>query len=286
MRKMTEHHYLYFPGCKILPFLPEYDRDTRNVLSALDVVLDDTELNCCGYPVRQMDFTAAVLSGARILATAARKGLPILTPCKCCFGNLKTADFWMRRNSELRQRINILLKDEGLAWIEGVVVRHLLTALTNDVTLDKLNAAITNPINGIRLAAHYGCHALRPGDVTRFDTPMAPTIFESILAATGASPVHWPLRLDCCGRPLWEAQRRVSLALMTRKLEDACESGAQGIVTACTYCQLQFDEGRRDSAEDTAAGMRIPAILISKLLAVAMGLLPESDIQKALHLRE
>ncbi|MCK7507758.1 MAG: hypothetical protein MZV70_29375 [Desulfobacterales bacterium] len=50
------------------------------MLAALAVDVDDTELNCCGYPVRHNDFTAAMLCGTRVLAMAARKGLPLLTP--------------------------------------------------------------------------------------------------------------------------------------------------------------------------------------------------------------
>jgi len=283
---MTEHRYLYFPGCKITPFLPDYDRETRAVLAALDVSLIDMELNCCGYPVRQIDFTAAVHSGARILAVALKRGLPILTPCKCCYGNLKQADFWMRKNTALRQRINELLKTEELKWSADVVVRHLLTALTEDVTLDRLAAAITAPLPGVRLAAHYGCHALRPGDVTQFDNPMAPTIFEAVLATTGATPVQWPLRLDCCGQPLWDANRNLSLSLMERKLKDAHESGAQAIITACTYCQMQFGQVRDEYLRGLGAHLRLPALHVSRLLAATMGLLPANEAQKTLHFRE
>ncbi len=274
---MIEQRYLYFPGCKMQPFLPEYDQTTRAVLAALDVALVDVELNCCGYPVRQVDFTASVLSGARILATAAKEALAIMTPCKCCYGNLMLADFWLRHNEVLRQRINGLLEMDGLRWSAGVVVRHLLTALTEDVTLDRLTNKVVHPLKGVRLAAHYGCHALRPGDVTRFDNPMAPTIFESVVDATGASAVQWPLRLECCGQPLWEINPRMSLNLMARKLADAKESGARAIVTACTYCQMHFGKVRYEHLAGQTACPEVPAILISQLLGAAMGLIPAQE---------
>lgn len=281
---MAKLRYLYFPGCKIKPFLPEYDRATRAVLSTLDVGLEETELNCCGYPVRHVDFTAAMLSGARILAMAARKGLPVLTPCKCCYGNLKHAHFWMHRNAELRERVNGLLQEDGLQWSKDVVVRHLLTALTEDLGLVHVQARVKHPLHGYRAAAHYGCHALRPGDVTQFDNPLAPTIFESVVAATGATVVEWPLRLDCCGYPLWEKNNQLSLALMQQKLADARESGAQALITACTYCQLQFGPVRSEHLSDTAANNDLPAVLVSQLLGVALGLPGEALGQTGLRI--
>ncbi|MFZ1983032.1 MAG: CoB--CoM heterodisulfide reductase iron-sulfur subunit B family protein, partial [Desulfatitalea sp.] len=264
--------YLYFPGCKLTPFLPEYDRSTRAVLAALDIDLDDTELNCCGYPVRHNDFTAAMLCGTRVLAMAARKGLPLLTPCKCCYGNLKQADYWMRHNSALRHQINALLGNEGLYWREDLVVRHLLTALDEDVGRERLAARVRRPLMGLKVAAHYGCHALRPGDVTQFDNPLAPTVFERVVAVTGAQSVEWPLRLDCCGQPLWEKNNPLALTLMRRKLADAHESGARVMVTACTYCQLQLDGVRREHPAPGEAWNDLPVVLVSQMLAVAFGL--------------
>lgn len=214
------------------------------------------------------------VSGARILAMASKKEMAVMTPCKCCYGSLKQADYWMRQNEKLRDRVNGLLKTDGLQWSEGVIVHHLLTALSQDVTLKRLKAHITHPLNGIRLAAHYGCHALRPGDVTRFDNPLAPTLFEKVLETTGAEAVQWPLRLECCGQPLWDKNRPLSLALMARKRSDAIESGAKALITACTYCQLQFGQVLENDPMDTATHPELPAILISQLLAIAMGVSP------------
>jgi heterodisulfide reductase subunit B len=269
---MASLRYLYFPGCKLTPFLPAYDRATRAVLAALDVELAESELNCCGYPVRHTDFTAAMFCGARVLAVAAAQGLPLLTPCKCCYGQLKQADYWMRRNGELRRQINTMLSREGLYWREDIVVRHLLTALDEDVGAERVAARVRRPLAGLAVAAHYGCHALRPGDVTQFDNPLSPTIFERIVALTGARSVEWPLRLDCCGQPLWEKNDRLALSLMQRKLVDAREAGAQAMVTACTYCQLQLDGVRRTHLAPEAPGADLPVLLVTHLLTAAFDL--------------
>ena len=98
------------------------------------------------------------------------------------------------------------------------------------------------------------------------------TIFENLISLTGAEPVDWPLRLECCGSPLWEKNNSVSLKLMQRKIKDAAGAGADLLCTACTYCQLQFDHvaaiyRRQPDIEDP-----LPAVLYPQLLGVAMGM--------------
>lgn len=267
---MRPHTYLYFPGCKIAPFLPQYDTATRTVLAAFDVHLDHTELNCCGYPVRHQNLAASVLAAARNLALADRKGLPLLTPCQCCYGNLKQAAYWLGENAELRRFVNRQLADEDLRWHPRIAVRHLLSVLHEDIGCDAIRARVTHPLEGLPVAAHYGCHALRPGHVVKLDNPLAPTLFENLLAAIGAKPVDWPLRLDCCGHPVSEKNPRLSRTLMAQKLEDARASGAQALATACTYCQIQFDTVRESrSVEDDNA---LPVLLYPQLLGRALGL--------------
>lgn len=270
---MAQKTYLYFPGCKMNRFLPQYSASTRAVLSELDIALDETELNCCGYPVRHENFAAAMTAAARNLAVAARKNLPLMTPCKCCYGNLKHADHWMRIDVDLRTQVNAVLAEEGLAWEDNIPIVHLLNMLDTDIGTKRLRTYISHPLEGLDVAASYGCHALRPGNITQFDNPLSPTVFERLIAATGATPMDWPLRLECCGRPLWKKNNRFSLELMNTKIEDARQSGAQILITACTYCQLQFDDVQADHAGNDTT--QLPAVLYTQLLGTAMGLSPD-----------
>lgn len=262
--------YLFFPGCKIDRFLPQYGQSIRTVMAALNIGLDEIEFNCCGNPVRHQNFLASMTAAARNLSLAAAKDRPIMTPCKCCYGNLKHADYWLRKNRNLKRQINALLAQEGLAWQEGVVVQHLLTVLDEEIGAENLKAKVESPLIDIRVAAHYGCHALRPANITGFDNPLTPTIFERLIEATGARTVDWPLRLDCCGHPLYEKNNRFALALMNSKLADARQAGAQILATACTYCQMQFDDVQADHGPQDQPPL--PAVLYSQLLGKAMGI--------------
>jgi heterodisulfide reductase subunit B len=264
--------YLYFPGCKLTPFLPQYDRATRAVLRAFDIHLDDIELNCCGYPIRHRNLTASVLAAARNLAIADRMQLPLLTPCQCCYGSLKQAAYWLDQKTDLRTFVNHELADEGLQWRPGIPVRHLLSVLVEDIGLAGVRERIRRPLEALPVAAHYGCHALRPGHVVQLDNPLAPTIFENLLSAAGAAPLAWPLRLECCGHPVRNKNPKLAGELMRNKCEDARAAGARLIVTACTYCQMQFAGIYEEPRPVERRTGDLPTILVSQLLGWAMGL--------------
>lgn len=282
-REMKTASYLYFPGCKIAPFLPHYDRSIRAVMAALGIALQDCELNCCGYPMRHQDWAASLLAAARNLALTARAGATLMTPCKCCYGHLKHADYWLQERPDLRRYVNLILKDEGLAWEAGIPVRHILQVLDEERGRDALRNRIRRPLHGLRIAAHYGCHALRPSQVVQFDNPLAPTLFEKLVVATGASAVDWPLRLECCGHPLQGRNADLALKLRTRKIEDAREAGAQLLATACTHCQLQFDNVH--DGPDPANSNHPPAVLYSQILGRALDL-PIHELGLEAHILE
>lgn len=269
--------YGLFMGCKIPVYLEHYGTSTRAVLKALGIRTVDLPFNCCGYPNRDLHLEGFVLSAARNIALAEKKKLDILTPCKCCYGSLRHAAYLLRENRDLRETINEELKKDGLRYRGTAKIRHLLTVLAEDAGVEAIKKKIQHPLTGLRVAAHYGCHALRPSEITQFDNPFSPTVFETIIAATGAETVDWPRRLDCCGNPLWERNPELSMSLTRTKLVDAKESGAQAICTACTYCQLQFDTLRAAHGAAMGVPMETPAVLVTQLLGLAMGL-PEKKL--------
>ena len=79
---------LLFPGCKVPYYVPQYEISSRLVLNTFDIEIEDIEFNCCGYPIRFLDFKAFLFSSARNIALAGEKGLPLLCLCKCCYGTL------------------------------------------------------------------------------------------------------------------------------------------------------------------------------------------------------
>jgi len=263
--------YALFLGCKIPSQLPAYAASTRAVLEHLGVTLVDLEFNCCGYPARDASRDAFVVSAARNLALAERAGLDVLTPCTCCFGTLRHALRFLDEDAGLRSRVAQALAVEGLAWSGNAEVEHLLPVLARVIGADALGAAVRAPRTGLRVAAQYGCHALRPSNVARFDNPMAPTIFETLIGLTGATPVDWPRRLDCCGDPLHQANAELSQQITRAKIADALASGAEVLCTACPHCHLRFDAVQAGTPDPS-----LRTLLYTQLLGLAMGLPAQS----------
>ena len=268
--------YCYFAGCKIPYYLPEYGTSTLALLSRFGIELLDLEFNCCGYPVRDIDFQSFLLAGARNLALAEQKNTDIVTPCKCCFGSLKFVEHYLKQRGTVKDQINAMLRPEGLQWEGRVNVRHLLTVLHQDVGVNALRAAVVNPLEGLKVAIHTGCHALRPGNVTRYDNPLAPGIFNDLVALTGAGSVFWSMSTECCGNPQWDKNQKLALKQMQRKLLNAKQAGADFVCTACTYCQMQFEQNNHSEFIPQNGDRTIPAVLISQLIGLSIGMEDEN----------
>jgi heterodisulfide reductase subunit B len=258
--------YALFLGCKIPSRLPAYEASTRAVLVRLGVALVDLEFDCCGYPARSYSRDAFVLAAARNLALAERAGVDLLTPCTCCYGSLRHAIRFLGEDAALRARVTRALAAEGLAWCAQTGVEHLLPLLAREIGIGALAAAVCAPRTGLRVAAQYGCHALRPSDVAGFDNPAAPTLFEALIGVTGATPVDWPRRLDCCGDPLHQANAPLSEAMTRAKLADARAAGAAAICTACPHCHLHPVAGPGDGAAGNIPGAALRAGITQVLI--------------------
>ena len=265
--------FALFLGCTIPARLKQYESSSRAVLGRLGVELVDVkEFNCCGYPIRNTDFKAAILASARNLALAERKNLNMIVLCKCGFGMLKYAAHIMRENPTLRKEINTTLKKEGLEFEGRIEIKHLLSVLYHDVGIDAIKEKITRAYKELKIATHYGCHALRPSEVVEFDDPVNPTLFDNLVEATGAESIHWQARLDCCGAPLFGAHDDLSMDLTEKKLLNAQQSGAEFLCDACSYCHIQFDTVQRMLNDQRGGNHPLPPILYPQLLGLCLGI--------------
>jgi len=265
--------FALFLGCTIPARLKQYESSSRAVLGRLGMELVDIgEFNCCGYPIRNTDFKASILCAARNLALAQKENLNMIVLCKCCFGMLKKADHLIKEDPSLREAINNTLQKEGLKFDGGLEIMHLLSVLYHDVGVESIKEKITTPFKGLKIATHYGCHALRPSEVVRFDDPVNPTLFDSLVETTGAESIDWQARLDCCGAPLLGANDDLSMDLTQRKLTNASQSGADYLCNACAYCHIQFDTVQRMINDQRGGNHLLPPILYPQLLGLSLGI--------------
>ena len=269
--------FALFLGCQIPVRLKQYETSSKAILERLGVgLVDIEEFNCCGYPLRNIEFKAFLLSSARNLALAEKKKLDVMTLCQCCYGTLKKANFLLRENASLRKEVNAVLEREGLPYKGEVEVKHLLYVLHQEVGVEAIKKKIAKTFKGLRIAVHYGCHALRPSQVVRFDDPVRPSIFDQLVEATGAESIAWPMRLECCGAPLWGINDELSTEITLKKLKNGRESGADYLCTACTYCQIQFDTVQQMILSQRGLNHPLPSILYPQLLGLSMGINSET----------
>lgn len=265
--------FAVFLGCNIPVRLKCYEMSARAVLSELDVELVDIqEFNCCGYPLRNINREAFVLSAARNMALAEQQNLDILSLCQCGYGTFRMAEYLLQHDTALNVSVRSALSKEGLTYEEKINVQHLLSVLYHDIGVDALRKKISFPFENLQVAVHYGCHGLRPSNIIRFDDPVAPTIFDRLVEVTGGESVSWPLKLDCCGGPLSGTHDSLSMDFAEKKMEDARRAGAHCIVTACPYCQIQFDTAPKRMAFERGEDLQVPAILYPQLLGLVMGI--------------
>jgi heterodisulfide reductase subunit B2 len=269
--------FALFLGCQIPVRLKQYETSSKAILERLGVgLVDIEEFNCCGYPLRNIEFKAFLLASARNLSLAEKKKLDVMTLCQCCYGTLKKANFLLRENASLRKEVNAVLEREGLPYEGEVEVKHLLSVLHQEVGVEAIKKKIAKTFKGLKIAAHYGCHALRPSQVVRFDDPVTPSIFDQLVEATGAESIAWPMKLECCGAPLWGIHDELSTEITLKKLKNGRESGADYLCTACTYCQIQFDTVQQMILSQRGLNHPLPSILYPQLLGLSMGINSET----------
>jgi len=265
--------FAFFLGCTVPARLPQYETSSRAVLEAFGVELVDIkEFNCCGYPIRNTDYKAAILASARNIALAERKNLDMLVLCQCGFGMLKHADYYLKKDPGLKKEINALLQREGMSYEGGVEIKHLLPVLHRDVGIETIKEKVSRPFQELKIATHYGCHALRPSEITHFDDPVNPTLFDDLVEATGAESIDWQARLDCCGAPLFGVNDDLSMDLMEKKVTNARESGADYLCVGCPYCHLQFDTVQTMLHRERGGNHLLPPILYPQLLGLSLGI--------------
>ncbi|GAF88560.1 unnamed protein product, partial [marine sediment metagenome] len=258
--------------------LTQYESSSRAVLEKLSVELVDIkEFNCCGYPLRNIDFKASIIAAARNMALAEKENLNMIVLCKCGFGMLKHAAHILKEDPSLLKEINnTLKKEEGLEFKEGIEISHLLSVLYHDVGVESIKEKITRPYKDLKIATHYGCHALRPSEITQFDDPVNPTLFDKLVESTGAESIDWEKRLDCCGAPLFGSNDDLSMDLTEKKLSNARQSGADFLCDACSYCHIQFDTVQGMMNSKGGKNHVLPPILYPQLLGLSLGIDGES----------
>jgi len=270
--------YAYYPGCAAKGATPELHQATLKVVQRLGIeIVEIDNFNCCGAGViTEADPDLAYLLNAKTLATAQSLGLDIMTVCGTCQGTLGGMNKVLQKDTALRNRINLSLKETtGLEYNGTVSVKHLQWILVKDYGLEALERAIVLPLHKLSIAPFYGCYILRPASATGFDNWENPQSLEKLITALGAKPVAYNGRTSCCGFPVFLEKEEIALGMVGSRVSDAKGQGADAMVTPCPLCHMSLDiyqeRSQKKLQTDENVTLNMPILHLPQLLGLALG---------------
>ena len=279
---MNKQTYALFIGCTISVRGLNYELSARRVAEKLGIeFVDIKEFSCCGFPLGGIHHSSAVTMAARNLALAETKGLNIITLCSACTGYLTEVEKLLadNTNEKLLKEVNTKLKDLGYHYKGGVKVKHFARVLYEDIGVDKIKELVKEPLTGIRVAPHYGCHYIKPSEIfDGFDNPIHPKSLDKLIEATGATPVHYRDKLQCCGGGILAVNEETSVKMVKQKLDHIKDANADAMTLICPFCSIMYDEFQPTVESTYELEYNIPVLYYPQLLGLAMGLDPKEDL--------
>jgi len=272
--------YALFLGCTAPIRGKHYESTARKVCEILGVdVVDVPDFACCGFPLANASAEAAFLMAARNLAAAEEKGVgAMMTLCSSCAASQVHVNREIRSNRKVMDRTNEALAEFGKHYTGSIEVKHLARVLWEDVGVDAIKAKVKRGLSALKIAAHPGCHYVKPGEVHDcFDDVEDPKTLDELVAATGATPVSYEDKKLCCGGAVLGFEEKTALAMAKQKLDLVKASGADAMVSICPFCSVMYEanQGKIEEAYDVEYGM--PVLYYTQLLGLALGV-PEKEL--------
>jgi len=148
--------------------------------------------------------------------------------------------------------------------------------LVNDIGVERIAAAVTRPLTGLKVACYYGCLLVRP--YSTFDDQHNPTAMDRLMRAIGAEPIEWPLKTRCCGGscycggPLIGTVPEATLRLSYTLLREAKRRGADAVVTVCSLCLFNLEAFQGRMARQFGEPVDLTVGFLPQILGLALGL--------------
>jgi heterodisulfide reductase subunit B len=267
--------YVYFPGCSLEKIAISYHLSTLETTKKLGVKLIELEdWNCCGATAYfHVDELLAYTLSARNLAMAEKAGTEVVAPCSACYKNMYFTNVHLHEDPDLADHINEALQEDNLNYSGKVEVKHLLDVIAKDIGPEAVKSKVVYPLSGLKVASYYGCQILRPKkDHEDVEQPM---YFEELMAATGATPVDFPMKMTCCGGSLLITSRPAAYSMIRNLLYDAQRIEADVIATACPLCQVNLECYQQQINQEFGTNFKIPVVYFTQLIGLAMGIPPK-----------
>jgi heterodisulfide reductase subunit B len=263
--------FAFFPGCLIPTRHPAMEYSIRHTLGKLGIDIVDLEgASCCPDPIyfKSKDKLSWLSVAARNLSLAEERGLDIFTNCSGCTATLSET-YHLLQDEELRKDVNGRLAAIGREYQGKTRVRHVVTLLRDEIGFEKIRETVVRPLEGLKVAIHYGCHLLKPSKIMEVDDPDDPKVLEDLVKALGATPVRHKNWYLCCGKACQSED--VPANMMHDLLGTINDVDAELLCLICPTCYGQFDHGQAKVAKKFDEDFDEPAIYYLQLLAFAQG---------------
>jgi succinate dehydrogenase / fumarate reductase cytochrome b subunit len=269
--------FAYYPGCSARSTCAELNEATHRVAARLGLELTQLESATCtgARELRAIDPLGFYTLNVRILALAEREGLPLMTICNTCTLNLLDAHAAFVDDEELAAKVNAALADEGLRYSGRTRISHFLWVLYEDIGVERLRDLVARPLNGLTVAAFYGCHITRPPQRYGFVDSRNNVALERLAELLGCRPIDYSGRTECCGFHTAAHDERVAIKLTGAHIKSARTGGATAMVTPCPLCHTVLDGFQREIEKDMGERLDMPVLHLPQLVGLALGLTPE-----------
>ncbi len=278
---MTEAQTMsLFLGCVMPNRFPNIEKSLRVVMPALGVNLEELEgASCCPAPgvIRSFSDPTWLALASRNLALAEKEGRDIITGCNGCYGTFKEAIHAVQEYPDRLKEVQNILKDVGLKYNATTDAKHIIEVIY-EFGPENIKKLVKRPLEGVRIAVHYGCHLLKPSNLRPWKQTQRPTFLDEIVEATGAESVKYRDKFICCGAGggVRGSNVSVSVDIAKDKLDSVHEVEADCILNACSFCHLQYEASQAQlNKESGEKKYQIPVIYLTQLLGLAMGIEPD-----------
>lgn len=267
--------FSYFPGCSIQTTAQEYGISCKAVSKVLGIELIELQdWNCCGAmdAMYANNPLVSVALTARNLSIAENMSMDMLTLCSACFFTLRRANKLLQEDSNIKSKVDEILKSIGLNYNRGVVTRHYLSVLAQDIGFEKISQYVKVPLKGLKVAPYYGCMLIRPPAVVDFDDPEHPQSLDNLVNALGAETVDYVGKIRCCGASLGLTEEHIMLRMTKEILQNAKKANADCMIVACPMCHLNLDARQKDIESTFDTKIDLPILYFTQLAGIAFGL--------------
>jgi heterodisulfide reductase subunit B len=276
------HEYAFFLGCIAPNRYPGCEAAAIATSRRVGIELLPLKgASCCPAPgaFGSIDLNVWYAMAARNVVLAEQMGKDIALICNGCYKSIYEVNHILKHNDELRDNVNEVLAVTDMEFKGSINVWHLAELYYDEKIcgVQKIADSVTRPLNGVKVAVHYGCHLMKPAKERHFGDTENPMWIEALVDALGAESVQYRNKMQCCGAG--GGVRGFDLAhaldITNEKMINLREVGADALTEVCPFCQLQYDRGQIEIKEKFGVEYGLPVLHYNELLGLAQGMSPQ-----------